>query len=320
MRPINATYINGLSEQGKKQLLTSNFNTLILTFLSFKVDEDKVQGIVDGSLASGDLSQWMAQIKQSDKTLLFSVGGEFVSPQYLEFLFQGPDSDQINAATYSQVLSLLQNMLTGGKMVLTSMTGKAFAVDFGPGFDGIDLDLENFTEYASDSAINTLWVNRLHHLNLALRQDLGPDCIITHAPQTPYMLSSNAWPGANGTNTHGLYSQLMARSGSALSWINVQIYNQGNFKDPHELENLLEALFMDFPQQLNVPLEKLVLTLPFSSTQAGSGYVSPDMLEEAIQGLISKGVTPQGYNGWASAAYDTVTPAWDKVFKNLLSQ
>ena len=107
--------------------------------------------------------------------------------------------------------------------VMTEMTGTAFgqtvaqwAVDHQ--LDGVDFDLEttpgNSAPFRDGSLIS--WAV---DATRAAREILGPNRIISHAPQAPYL---GDWAGAQKG-----YVEIMRQAGAAIDFLNIQYYNQG---------------------------------------------------------------------------------------------
>jgi len=107
--------------------------------------------------------------------------------------------------------------------VMTEMTGTVFgqtvaqwAVDHQ--LDGVDFDLEttpgNSAPFRDGSLIS--WAV---DATRAARDILGPNRIISHAPQAPYL---GDWAGAQKG-----YVEIMRQTGAAIDFLNIQYYNQG---------------------------------------------------------------------------------------------
>jgi hypothetical protein len=310
---INACYLNGSPLNQVSQLVDSKFNTIIATFIGIDAQGN---GTIDGAMGDWQPSRWINPLRNAGKTLLFSIGGEAVNPSSLECLFQGPLSIELNLKTYGTFSQMIRQILKGGPITLKGAGGVDYPTDYGQGFHGVDFDLENFSSYSGGDSRSDLWADRLSQLNVQLRKDLPAGTLITHAPQTPYMLNSSQWPGANGGNPHALYSRMMQKSGDSIDWLNVQIYNQGNFSSTAMLSNMLSSLLQDWPPIADTTPNKIVITVPFATNQCGSGYINPDMLKVALASLPPS-VAARGFNGWAYNANNSVSPHWDQQFTKL---
>ena len=310
---VNAVYLKESPKASINQLSASAFNTVITTFIGFTAQG---QGIVDGPMGDWQPAEWINQLRGAGKKLLFAVGGSALSPNDLKFLFRSTKSALLDSAKYGKFSETIAKILHGGPMTLLTNQGASYPTDYGQGFHGVDFDLENFPNYVG-GAISNLWADRLSALNQALRRDLPPGTLITHAPQTPYMLSTTNWPGANGANKNALYSRMMLKSGNAVDWLNVQLYNQGNFSQA-ALNAAVSALLNDWPLATDTSPSKVVLTVALGATEAGSGYVRPEMLQQAIMSEAAHRLG--GFNGWSYSSDTSVNPPWDQFFDKLLQQ
>ncbi|KAI1386059.1 glycoside hydrolase [Hypoxylon trugodes] len=86
------------------------------------------------------------------------------------------------------------------------------------GFDGIDLDIEDNT----DGNEHPITIEPVTKLVKRLRQDFGPDFVITLAPV------STAMAGSGSNLSKFSYKELEKRAGDAISWYNVQFYYLSN--------------------------------------------------------------------------------------------
>jgi len=137
------------------------------------------------------------------------------------------------------------------------------------GFDGVDIDLESGINVAS--------------LTSALQQlstKAGPSLIITLAPQT-----LDVQPG-------GAYLQLAINIKSILTIVNTQYYNSGRMWGCDN--NLYDAATENFETALACILlqnglrgDQVGLGLPASTSAAGSGYVSPSVVNNALDCLAT---------------------------------
>ena len=81
-------------------------------------------------------------------------------------------------------------------------------------FDGVDIDWEDTPAF--QKGVGEDW---LITLTKTLRNNLGPDAIITHAPQGPYF--------SKGLYPKDAYLTVEQQVGSMIDFYNVQFYNQG---------------------------------------------------------------------------------------------
>lgn len=304
---INAVYLKSSPKSQIEQLCQSAFNTVIVTFISFDKDG---QFAVDGPMADYQPNTWIDALRKAGKKVLFSIGGEAVNSASLGFLFESPQSTSLSSNGYAAFLKTLKQILNGGAITLKTLGGADYPTNYGGGFHGVDFDLENFVAYSGEAS-SDFWADRLSNLNLALKKDLPAGTLITHAPQTPYLLKSAGWPGATGANADALYSRMMEKSGAAVDWLNVQIYNQGNFAGQDQLNSTVSALLTAWPTATGSSANQIVITVAMGSIDCGTGYVGPDMLKKALAACATP---PGGLNGWSYSSNDTVTPNWAQQF------
>jgi chitinase len=138
------------------------------------------------------------------------------------------------------------------------------------GFDGVDIDLEN--------GLNpTYMTSALQQLSAKV----GSSLIITLAPQTIDMQS-----------TGSVYFQLALDIKSILTIVNMQYYNSGTMNGcdgnvyAEGTENFLTALAC-IQLQGGLRPDQVGIGLPASSSAAGSGYVSPSIVNNALDCLAS---------------------------------
>jgi chitinase len=136
------------------------------------------------------------------------------------------------------------------------------------GFDGVDIDLEN--------GINvTYMTSALQQLSSMV----GSSLIITLAPQTVDMQS-----------TGSDYFQLALNIKSILTIVNMQYYNSGSMNGcdgnvyAEGTEDFLVALAC-IQLQGGLRPDQIGLGLPASTSAAGGGYVSPSVVNAALDCL-----------------------------------
>ena len=138
------------------------------------------------------------------------------------------------------------------------------------GFDGVDIDLEN--------GINPTYMGSALQ---QLSSKVGPGLIITLAPQTIDMQSTS-----NG------YFQLALNIKNILTLVNTQYYNSGSMLGcdgnvyAEGTENFLTALAC-IQLQGGLRPDQIGLGLPASSSAAGGGYVSPSVVNAALDCLAA---------------------------------
>jgi chitinase len=165
------------------------------------------------------------------------------------------------------------------------------------GFDGVDIDLEN-------GVSPTYMASALEQLE----SDVGSGLIITLAPQT-----------VDTQSTGDDYFALALDIKSILTMINTQYYNSGTMNGcdgnvyAEGTENFITALACTELEGGLSP-SQVGIGLPASSSAAGSGYVSPSVVNNALDCLAARQncgsfVPPQSWPGIRGAMTWSVN--WD---------
>jgi len=157
------------------------------------------------------------------------------------------------------------------------------------GFDGVDIDLEN--------GLNpTFMTSALQQLS----GKVGSSLIITLAPQTIDMQS-----------TGSVYFQLALDIKSILTIVNMQYYNSGTMNGcdgnvyAEGTENFLTALAC-IQLQGGLRPDQVGIGLPASSSAAGGGFVSPSVVNNALD-CLARGTNCGTFK--PSATYPTIRGA-----------
>ncbi len=139
------------------------------------------------------------------------------------------------------------------------------------GFDGVDIDLEN--------GVNATYMEQALR---SLRSQVGSSLIITLAPQTIDMQST-------GT----AYFTLALNIRDILTIVYTQYYNSGSmlgcdqqFAYSQGTENFMTALACIQLQSALRP-DQIALGLPASNSAAGGGFVSPSLVNNALDCLAA---------------------------------
>jgi chitinase len=208
------------------------------------------------------------------------------NPGGVTFSIDSGLSSALGGYTTSQFISDINTLHSQGKKVIISVGGQngtisvsdpTSAANFANsvyglmqtyGFDGVDIDLEN--------GINvTYMTSALQQLSARA----GSRLIITLAPQTIDMQS-----------TGGAYFQLALNIKSILTIVNMQYYNSGTMNGcdgnvyAEGTENFLVALAC-IQLQGGLNPSQVGLGLPASPSAAGGGYVSPSVVNAALDCL-----------------------------------
>ena len=173
--------------------------------------------------------------------------------------------------------------------------------------DGIDFDLENLAPYVAyppmTSAQTIQW---MISATTSAKTAMGPNSFITHAPQAPYFgpisSSSTAWAGVLGG-----YTAVYKGAATSIDYLNVQFYNQGSCY-PDFTSTFLNSGSTSgcyFPgtsaneiASYGIPLSKIIIGKPVTSSDAGSGYIPATTLSTMFsQAQKTLNYTP-GIMGW----------------------
>ncbi|WP_299261508.1 glycosyl hydrolase family 18 protein [uncultured Aquimarina sp.] len=151
--------------------------------------------------------------------------------------------------------------------------------------DGIDIDFEDTSSFTGTAAYNG--VDFLVNLTNALRTELpSPQYLITHAPQPPYLEVDSGMDG---------YVEVMQQVGDSIDWLNVQFYNNPPWSgDPSEIISSYQL----FSELSGLSSEKLLIGLPVTVNDAGSGYISIDDIVSEIIDPIQKDGVLGGMMNW----------------------
>ncbi|GGL76851.1 chitinase [Streptomyces fumigatiscleroticus] len=199
------------------------------------------------------------------------------------------DSAGLNGYTADQFKADIKAKQAAGKKVIISIGGEKGTVSVNDatsaanfansvyslmqtyGFDGVDIDLEN--------GLNATYMTQALR---ALSAKAGPSMILTMAPQTIDMQS-----------TSGSYFQTALNVKDILTVVNMQYYNSGSMLGCDG--KVYSQGSVDFLTALAcIQLEgglapsQVGLGLPASTRGAGSGYVSPTVVNDALD-CLAKG-------------------------------
>ncbi|MER6622195.1 glycoside hydrolase family 18 protein [Streptomyces sp. NPDC000931] len=199
------------------------------------------------------------------------------------------DSAGLNGYTVDQFKADVRAKQAAGKKVIISVGGEkgtvsvndsASATNFANsvyalmqeyGFDGVDIDLEN--------GLNPTYMTQALR---SLSAKAGPDMILTMAPQTIDMQS-----------TSGSYFRTALNVKDILTVVNMQYYNSGSMlgcDGKVYSQGSVDFLTALACIQLEGGLDpsQVGLGLPASTRGAGSGYVSPSIVNNALD-CLTKG-------------------------------
>lgn len=177
------------------------------------------------------------------------------------------------------------------------------------GLDGVDIDFEDSAGFANGSPYDGVKFLVELSQQLAAALPAGRN-IVTHAPQPPYLS-----PGFLG----GPYLKILEQAGDAISFINLQYYNNNGWQDPEQITGLSGTPFISSVTGLaqgaggvTWPASKTVVGKPVTAIDAGTGYLPPDQLvSEVVQPLVAHyGTDFGGVMGWQYAQDAEEQGAW----------
>ncbi|HEX6451954.1 MAG TPA: glycoside hydrolase family 18 protein [Trebonia sp.] len=231
----------------------------------------------------------LADVPTSYNLVAVAFGTATSTPGQVAFSLDPTLASDLGGYTQAQFISDIQTLHSRGQKVILSVGGQdgaisvsdaASAANFASsvysliqqyGFDGVDIDLEN--------GVNpTYMASALEQLS----SDVGSSLIITLAPQT-----------VDTQSTGDDYFQLALDIKSILTMINTQYYNSGSMNGcdgnvySEATENFMTALACT-ELQGGLSASQVGLGLPASSSAAGSGYVSPSVVNDALDCLAAQ--------------------------------
>ncbi|MDA0338629.1 MAG: glycosyl hydrolase family 18 protein [Proteobacteria bacterium] len=148
------------------------------------------------------------------------------------------------------------------------------------GLDGLDIDFETSATLHTIPPEGAFDRRKfLISLTYALRNGLGDEALISHAPQSPYL--DPAWH-------NGPYLEILRASGDHIDWLFVQYYNNQSFDEAlsgaHDLSKpgwTYDDL-VGGKNGLPWPSEKTIVGLPIYSKDASNGYMPPKIVLNTI--------------------------------------
>lgn len=231
----------------------------------------------------------LANVPASYNLVAVAFGNSDSTPGQVTFSIDSGLSSALGGYTTSQFISDIRTLHSRGQKVVLSVGGQngtisvndaSSASNFASsvysiiqqyGFDGVDIDLEN--------GVNpTYMASALEQLE----SDVGAGLIITLAPQT-----------VDTQSTGNDYFQLALNIKSILTMINTQYYNSGSMNGcdgnvySEGTENFMTALACT-ELQGGLSASQVGLGLPASPSAAGSGYVSPSVVNDALDCLAAR--------------------------------
>ncbi len=231
----------------------------------------------------------LAQVPASYNLVAVAFGTATSTPGQVAFSLDPTLASDLGGYTQQQFISDIATLQSRGQKVILSVGGQngaisvddaASASEFASsvdsliqqyGFNGVDIDLEN----GVDPAYMTSALEQLE-------SDVGSGLIITLAPQT-----------VDTQSTGDDYFALALDIKSILTMINTQYYNSGTMNGcdgnvyAEGTENFMTALACT-ELEGGLSASQVGLGLPASSSAAGSGYVSPSAVNDALDCLAAQ--------------------------------
>ncbi|HEX6526985.1 MAG TPA: glycosyl hydrolase family 18 protein [Streptosporangiaceae bacterium] len=231
----------------------------------------------------------LADVPTSYNLIAVAFGNSDSTPGQVTFSLDSGLSAALGGYTQQQFISDIHTLQSRGQRVILSVGGQNGTISVNDatsasnfassvdsiiqqyGFNGVDIDLENgVNQQFMASALEQL------------ESDVGSSLIITLAPQT-----------VDTQSTGNDYFQLALNIKSILTMINTQYYNSGSMNGcdgnvySEGTENFMTALACT-ELQGGLSASQVGLGLPASPSAAGSGYVSPSLVNAALDCLAAR--------------------------------
>ena len=257
----------------------------------------------------------LANVPTSYNLVAVAFGTATTTPGQVTFSLDSTLASDLGGYTQQQFIDDIATLKARGQKVILSVGGAngAISVDDAAsasafassvysliqqyGFNGVDIDLEN--------GVNpTYMASALEQLE----SDAGSSLIITLAPQT-----------VDTQSTGNDYFQLALDIQPILTMINTQYYNSGTMNGcdgnvyAEGTENFITALACTELEGGLSP-SQVGIGLPASTSAAGSGYVAPSVVDDALDCLAARAncgsfVPPQTWPGIRGAMTWSIN--WD---------
>jgi chitinase len=231
----------------------------------------------------------LADVPTSYNLVAVAFGDSDSTPGQVTFSIDSGLASALGGYTQQQFIDDIQTLQARGQQVILSVGGQngtitvddaTSASNFASsvyslieeyGFNGVDIDLENGVD-------PTYMASALEQLE----SDVGSSLIITLAPQT-----------VDTQSTADDYFQLALDIQPILTMINTQYYNSGTMNGcdgnlyAEGTENFITALACTELEGGLSP-SQVGLGVPASSSAAGSGYVAPSVVNDALDCLATQ--------------------------------
>ena len=231
----------------------------------------------------------LAAVPSSYNIVAVAFGNSDSTPGQVTFSLDSGLSAALGGYTQQQFINDIKTLQSRGQKVILSVGGQNGTISVNDstsasnfassvdsiiaqyGFNGVDIDLEN--------GVNPQFMASALE---QLESDVGASLIITLAPQT-----------VDTQSTGNDYLALALNIKSILTMINTQYYNSGSMNGcdgnvySEGTENFMTALACT-ELQSGLSASQVGLGLPASPSAAGSGYVSPSLVNSALDCLAAR--------------------------------
>jgi chitinase len=231
----------------------------------------------------------LAEVPSSYNIVAVAFGNADSTPGQVTFSLDSGLSSALGGYTQQQFINDIKTLQSRGQKVILSVGGQNGTISVNDatsasnfassvdaiiaqyGFNGVDIDLEN--------GVNPQYMASALE---QLESDVGSSLIITLAPQT-----------VDTQSTGDDYLALALNIKSILTMINTQYYNSGSMNGcdgnvyAEGTENFMTALAC-IELQGGLSASQVGLGLPASGSAAGSGYVSPSLVNNALDCLAAR--------------------------------
>jgi chitinase len=231
----------------------------------------------------------LAAVPTSYNLVAVAFGDSDSTPGQVTFSLDSGLSSALGGYTQQQFINDIATLKSRGQKVILSVGGQDGTIEVDDsasasafassvysiiqqyGFNGVDIDLENGVD-------PTYMASALEQLE----SDVGSSLIITLAPQT-----------VDTQSTGDDYFALALDIKSILTMMNTQYYNSGTMNGcdgnvyAESTENFMTALACT-ELEGGLSASQIGLGLPASSSAAGSGYVAPSVVNDALDCLAAR--------------------------------
>ncbi|HEV2343772.1 MAG TPA: glycosyl hydrolase family 18 protein [Actinocrinis sp.] len=238
--------------------------------------------------SNGATVQRLTDVNSQYDIVAVAFANATTTPGQISFAVDSGLSTALGGYTDAQFKADIATMHSRGKKVIVSVGGQngtisvsdstsasnfassAYSILKNYGFDGVDIDLEN--------GVNATYMSQALH---SLASMYGAGFVLTMAPQTIDMQS-----------TGGDYFQLALNTKDILTIVNMQYYNSGSMLGcdgqvySEGTENFLTALAC-IQLQGGLNASQVGLGVPASTSAAGGGFVSPSVVNAALDCLAN---------------------------------